>query len=120
MRRGEARWAEVVDYLGDPRGVTAEVVREALRLRLDFVRLRCSLPEHRAALRSPFWIAHNRPVIDDLLIYSKDARLQETLAAGRWHLTSIVSDRTDHGEVSLQERFHFGVHRPESWLANLT
>jgi len=103
MARGQARWAEVVDYLCDPsdgdrfQGLMGSVVRASLGLDLDFVRLRASVKAHLAALRKPLWVVRNRPVIDDLLIYSRDKQLVDELCASPWHLTTIVSDRTDHG-----------------------
>jgi len=103
MGRGRARWAEVVDYLCDPsdgerfQKLMGSVVRASLELDLDFVRLRASAKAHLATLRKPLWVVRNRPVIDDLLVYSRDKQLVDELCASPWHLTTIVSDRTDHG-----------------------
>jgi len=102
-RRPHARWAEVVDFLlepGDSNVFAALMHQIAERTRqwdVDFLRLRCSLPEHGARLRAPFWIRRNRPVIDGTFFRAEDAQLARYLTEEPWHLTSLVSDRTDHG-----------------------
>jgi hypothetical protein len=109
-RRPHARWAEIVDFLTDPgdptvfAGLLGQVTRQALEADVDFLRLRCSLKEHRNLLKSPFWIHHNRPVIDGTFFRTEDAELSRYLAEAPWHLTSLVSDRTDHGADEFAAR----------------
>jgi hypothetical protein len=107
-RRPHGRWAEVVDFLVDPQdgpvfdALLDQTLRQAFSLDVDFVRLRCSLPQHHRRLRAPFWITRNRPVIDGTFFRTQDAELRRTLAEAPWHLTSLVSDRTDHGADEYQ------------------
>lgn len=103
MHRQSVRWAEVADMVVDPGdrralGVLLRAAeRTALQRRVDFLRLRCGLPEHTQALRRPAWIRKTAPVVDDVFAYSIDRALLDALAAGPWHLTSLVSDRVDYG-----------------------
>jgi len=102
-RSGVARWADVADFVVAPgdrdafRALVSATYGEALRWKVDFVRLCCSHSEHVAQLRPPVWIHHGRAVLDDLFVYSKDADLVCSLITGPWHLTAVVSDRLDHG-----------------------
>ena len=103
MRRGTVVWAEIADILASPAephvflSLLAGCVRRSLDFGADFVRLRCSHPSQTALLRPPFWIRHNRHVIDDVIFYTTDAWLAKQLVEHPWHLTTLVSDRTDHG-----------------------
>ncbi|MBL8214968.1 MAG: GNAT family N-acetyltransferase [Bryobacterales bacterium] len=100
MRRGEARWAELVDLVAPPQepavfhSLLAETVRRSGK---DFVRFRCSHHSQTTHLGRPFWIRHNRDVVDDVFYSAKDAGVSQQLAQAEWDLTSLVSDRTDHG-----------------------
>jgi hypothetical protein len=109
-RRPHARWAEIVDFLVEPYDsiVFASLLDQATKVALDadvdFLRLRCSLREHRDLLKAPYWIHRNRPVIDGTFFRTDDAQLSQYLAAAPWHLTSLVSDRTDHGADEFTAR----------------
>jgi hypothetical protein len=100
---GVANWMEVVDLLAfpsDPDFLSAlfhAVLREAARWSLDFIRVRCSLDEHRQWFRSHGWIRKTMPVSDDIFCYSRDSDLLERVRRGPWHFTSLVSDRADYG-----------------------
>jgi len=99
-RPPHARWAEIVDFLGEPRAIDSlldQAAKWVSQYDVDFLRLRCSLSGHRELLRGPFWIRRNRPVIDGTFFRTEDAELARYLAKEPWHLTSLVSDRTDHG-----------------------
>ncbi len=102
-RQPHARWGEIVDFLAEPgdssvfRSLLDQATNIALEADVDFLRLRCSLREHRDLLRAPYWIHRNRPVIDGTFFRTEDAHLSRYLAEAPWHLTSLVSDRTDHG-----------------------
>ena len=103
MRRGGVRWGEITDLLAHPaeshvfQTLLSVAVQRCGAFDADFLRLRCSHPSQTALLRPPFWIRRNRPVIDDLLYFTRDQELAGELARTPWHLTSVVSDRTDHG-----------------------
>ena len=98
-----ARWAEIVDFLAAPEdsqvfeGLLDRAQRTAAAADVDFLRLRCSRPEHRQRLRAPFWIRHDRSVIDGTFFRTENRALSDYLTRQPWHLTSLVSDRTDHG-----------------------
>lgn len=98
-----ARWAEIVDFLTAPNdsrvfeALLYEATRHALKVDVDFLRLRCSLQEQQALLKSPFWIRRDRPVIDGTFFRAEDAELNRYFATEGWHLTSLVSDRADQG-----------------------
>lgn len=101
--RPGARWAEIVDLLADPDDDASFLAlllsshREALRKGADFVRFRCSRPEHLRLLRTPWWIHYRRPIIDELFISCRDESLRAELMSGTWHLTALASDQADHG-----------------------
>jgi hypothetical protein len=103
MRRGDVRWGEITDVLAPPnepeifRTLLRASVRRCLSFDADFVRFRCSHPAQTALLRPPFWVRRNRPVIDDVLYWSRHADVIQAVKEGPFHLTSVVSDRTDHG-----------------------
>ncbi len=100
MRRGTARWAELVDLVASPQepAVFASLLAETvLRAGTDFVRFRCSRQDQTERLRKPFWIRHNRDAVDDVFYSAKDPTVARHLAQSEWDLTSLVSDRTDHG-----------------------
>lgn len=103
MRRGDVVWGEIADLMAHPEepAVFQSLLRTAVKRcrehHTDFVRFRCSHPAQLALVGPPFWIRRNRHVIDDVLYFTRDRELARALAELPWHLTSVVSDRTDHG-----------------------
>lgn len=104
-RAGKARWAEVVEFLCDPNDpqLFDELVEAAsersLRAGCAFVRLRCSLPEHSARLRRPYWFRQIRSPIDDLFLRpGPEDGAQADLLGHPWHLCNGASDTVDTGQ----------------------
>ena len=103
-RSGGATWTEVVDYLVYPEDTVAfpallqHAQRLAIALNLDFMRCRCSLPAHIKSLAAAGWVNRTRPIIDDVFVYAKRPEIREALQNAPWHLTAIVSDRSDYGK----------------------
>lgn len=103
MRPGVASWADVVDYVVYPgdmstfQALVRGVQQKAAALDLDFVRCRCSLAAHTSALARTGWIDRTRRCIDDVFVTAKSPEVSAALEAGQWHLTALVSDRSDYG-----------------------
>jgi hypothetical protein len=106
-RPDRAHWAEVVDFLtarydhAAMEGLIDRAEKEAAAAGVDFVRLRCSLPEHHGLLKAPFWVRRDREVFDGTFFRAENADLTRHLEEAPWHLTSLVSDRTDHGSDEI-------------------
>lgn len=103
-RRGQVRWAEVVDFLCDPADgplfdhLVEAASDRALQAGVAFLRLRCALPEHTARLTEPLWIRQVRAPIDDLFVLpGRDPQIRAALLGHPWHLGAGGSDTVDTG-----------------------
>lgn len=107
-----ARWAEVADFLVDPEDTEAfDALVAHARARtqaagLDFLRLRCSLPQHTTRLRQPWWVRRVRAPMDDLFVHAAGdaagdaaggAGAQRALTSHPWSYTAACSDTVDTG-----------------------
>ncbi len=123
-RHPHGRWAEIVDYLADPtdpklfEGLLDHATCRAAEFHVEFLRLCCSLAQHRDLLNAPFWIQHNPTLMDGTFFKTSNAELANCLNQEPWHFTSLVSDRTDYGADEFEVTKPFADVLPASLPRN--